>query len=199
MKIFISGIFNIFLMFYMHPALSMDTQDLSWFDGCAGESAADSDFLLAWLEKMQVADPCDKETVKYLTEGELRTQISASLADLHRKADKKCRPRLRDLHLSVVNWKETFSELLDTHRCPASSEEVSSRYTINSQVGVYVRENPLLGKRSNSLGKLPPGQVLKLMRRVSGAEGELWGEFGYERNGEYRTGWISMRYVKAVH
>jgi len=149
-----------------------------------------------WLTKMETSHPCEYETVAYLTHPVLMTDIVQSLAKLTK--DNDCRERIPDLIKDIRSWKSTFNHLQDTSQCPPHTKPVIEEYAVQSSVGVYVRDNPLLGTRSQSLAKLSPGHRLQLLRRIHGANNESWGEFRYKQQNDTHQGWISMQHVRAL-
>lgn len=183
------------------PVVAEDVRprkDYAWLLNCAqnSEENLDAELTYEWFTKMETTHPCDKETVEYLTQPVLMVDIVQGLKSLTKDAD--CRQRIPELIKDASSWKSTFNHLQDTDQCSPSTKSIIEEYAVQSSVGVYVRENPLLGTRSNSLAKLSPGHRLQLLRRIRGANNEEWGEFRYKRNKETHTGWISMQYTRAL-
>lgn len=183
------------------PVVAEDVKprkDYAWLLNCSQnpEENIAAELSSEWFTKMETTHPCDQETVKYLTQPVLMVDIIQSLKALTKDAD--CRKRIPELIKDASSWKITFNHLQDTTQCSSSTKPIMKEYAVQSSVGVYVRENPLLGSRSQSLAKLSPGHRLQLLRRIRGANNEDWGEFRYKSKRETHTGWISMQYTRAL-
>jgi len=72
----------------------------------------------------------------------------------------------------------------------------SNLYIVSTKVGVNVRENPLMGKKSKVIDSIAYGTGLILKEDVRINDNEKWGQFVYQKNGSKHIGWIHMSYVK---
>lgn len=72
----------------------------------------------------------------------------------------------------------------------------SNIYIVSVRKGVNVRDNPLLGKKSNIMGKLPYATGLVFKESVRIGVNETWGQFVYLKNNVKKIGWIHMNYVR---
>jgi len=72
----------------------------------------------------------------------------------------------------------------------------SKLYIVSASIGVNVRSNPLLGKRSEIIDSIPYGTGLIWQEDVQVGAKEKWGQFVYRKNGSKHIGWIHMSYVR---
>lgn len=72
----------------------------------------------------------------------------------------------------------------------------SNLYIVSVRKGVNVRDNPLLGKKSNIIEKLPYTTGLVFKESVRIGLNETWGQFVYLKNNVKKIGWIHMNYVR---
>lgn len=172
----------------------------------AGEGIAiDIDVAKMWINKAKNIANCDDKTLMFLLKNrsmEIEILIGLGLQVTHENY-RECR---RQLELLLAEENRLYQQLLEKQNqfnnmnclVPPENDKLYQKYMVRMNKGVRVRSHPLLGTNSKIKAKLATGHVVTLMDKVTGEDGQQWGQFFYEKNKKLGIGWIRFDLVTKV-
>ncbi|RLA73388.1 MAG: hypothetical protein DRG30_06400 [Epsilonproteobacteria bacterium] len=183
----------------------------NWFEKASSADASNNKSLMSSLTKPRTSYGIKKHItyLKHSVKSEKCIQDVARLentfdfwiAEMRGKLQKPVlaveeKPTLVE-PIEIITPKKEYIEPFDIEEIYSSHQSKPSQlYIVSAKVGVNVRSNPLLGKKSEIIDTIAYGTGLIWQEDVRIGDREKWGEFVYRKNGSKHIGWIHMSYVK---